>query len=211
MPAMAVPKELHPRVLLAAYASGAFPMPDPEDETQLLWFSPDPRGIMPLGARFHVPRRLAQTIRRGSFACTIDRDFGGVMHACGRREEGTWISQDFLTAYGRLHELGFAHSVEAWPVDDAGLPIVDVASGPAGGAYGVALGGAFFAESMFHSQTDAGKVALVHLVEHLRGRGFLLCDVQWLTPNLTRFGAFEVSRPEYMELLMEAIAARARF
>ncbi len=208
---MPVPSELQPRVLLTAYASGAFPMPDPEDESRLLWFAPDPRGLLPLDERFHISRRLARTIRQGRFACTLDRDFAGVMRACGRRDEGTWISADFLAAYAWLHELGFAHSVEAWPADAAGKAVVDLGVGPVGGAYGVALCGAFFAESMFHTKTDAGKMALVHLVGHLRAKGFSLCDVQWLTPNLERFGAFEIPRAEYMQHLAEALGRQARF
>lgn len=197
-----IPQDLQPRELLAAYASGVFPMPDPDEPGELLWFSPDPRCLLPLDERFHVSRRLAQTLRQGRFVCTIDRDFGGVMRACGRRREGTWINPDFLAAYGQLHRLGFAHSVEAYVSGGAAL---------AGGVYGVAIGGAFFAESMFHRVTDAGKAALVFLVEHLRRQGFLLCDLQWLTPNLARYGACEIRRWEYLDLLARAIGKPVRF
>ena len=198
--------QLGPRRLLAAYASGAFPMPDPDEESEMLWFSPDPRGVMPLDERFHIPRRLGRKIAAGGFVCTIDRAFGAVMRACADRDEGTWISEEFLSAYGRLHELGFAHSVEAWLADEGGR-----GDGPVGGVYGVALGGAFFAESMFHRATDAGKAALVHLVEHLRGAGFGLLDVQWTTPHLRSFGACDVSREEYLSMLAGALATGARF
>jgi len=198
--------ELRPRTLIAAYASGAFPMPDPEDGSRMLWFSPDPRGLLPLDERFHVPRRLQRTIRQGRFVLTIDRAFEAVMRGCAQRKEGTWITRDFIEAYGRLHQLGLAHSVEAWEPDAVGTP-----APPAGGVYGVALGGAFFAESMFHRRTDAGKVALVGLIQHLRRRGFVLCDVQWLTRHLHQFGAYAVPRAEYLSLLSQALAARVHF
>ncbi len=229
-----LPPDLEPAALLTAYASGAFPMPTPDDESDILWYSPDPRALLPLDGRFHVPRRLRQVIRQGRFECTVDRAFPAVMRGCGRREEGTWITAGFLAAYGRLHELGFAHSVEAWPAGgDMGVsPMADDAamdgksnalaagetpvsrtpvSRPVGGVYGVALGGAFFAESMYPRDTDAGKVALVALVEHLRGRGFVLCDVQWLTPHLETFGACELSRAEYLSLLATALGSGASF
>ncbi|MHC4718786.1 MAG: leucyl/phenylalanyl-tRNA--protein transferase, partial [Planctomycetota bacterium] len=201
-----IPPDLAPRALVAAYASGAFPMPHPDDESRILWFSPDPRALLPLDERFHVSRRLQRTIRQGRFVCTVNRAFAEVMAGCARRPEGTWISPQFLTAYTYLHELGVAHSVEAWPAGQEGDP-----AGVAGGIYGVAAGGAFFAESMFHRVTDAGKVALVRLVEHLRRRGFVLCDVQWPTPHLRRFGAFDVSRADYLSLLAEALAAPVSF
>lgn len=227
--------ELSPRMLLAAYASGAFPMPDPDEPDDILWFSPDPRGLLPLDGTFHVARRLARTIRQGRFTCTIDRAFEQVMLACADRPEGSWINDDFLAAYTHLHELGLAHSVEAWEVQrDAhgtGLfarchgvvpanrhgrkPATDSeAIAPkqlAGGVYGVAIGGAFFAESMFHRATDAGKVALVHLVEHLRQRGFLVCDIQWLTDHLKTLGGIEVPRAEYLSQLASAIGKKAQF
>jgi len=201
-----IPPELAPRRLVAAYAAGAFPMPNPDDESEILWFSPDPRALLPLDERFHISRRLARTIRQGRFACTLDRAFAEVMAGCGDRAEGTWISDEFFAAYSRLHELGLAHSVEAWPAGSEGDP-----AGPAGGVYGVSLAGAFFGESMFHRVTDAGKVALVHLVEHLRRRGFLLCDVQWMTPNLRRLGAFEIPRFEYISLLGDALGTKTSF
>ena len=198
--------ELAPRRLLSAYACGAFPMPDAGQPHRMLWYSPDPRAALPLDERFHVTRRLRRTIRSGQFVCTIDRAFRAVMLGCADRQEGSWITEDFLAAYGLLHELGFAHSVEAWETGQG-----PGRGEPAGGIYGVALGGAFFAESMFHRLTDAGKVALARLVEHIRGRGFRLLDVQWATPHLCSFGAYEMPREEYLSLLAEALAARVTF
>jgi leucyl/phenylalanyl-tRNA--protein transferase len=180
-------------------------MPDADRPDEILWFCPEPRGLLPLGGDFHVPRRLGRTVRSGRFVCTADRAFDAVIHLCGVREEGTWISGDFLAAYGLMHRLGLAHSVEAWPADAVGE------GEPAGGVYGVALGGAFFAESMFHTATDAGKVALVHLVERLRAGGFRLLDVQWTTPHLRRFGAYDLPSGEYLARLCSALAAPARF
>jgi len=195
---------LTPRNLILAYAQGLFPM---VEEEELTWFSPDPRGLMPLDDRFHVPRRLGQTIRGGRFACTVDRCFDEVMRLCAERIGGepTWISPEIRIAYGRLHELGLAHSVETWPAGSVGR------GSPVGGLYGVAVAGALFAESMFHTATDAGKVALVYLVERLRARGFALCDVQWTSDHLRRFGAFDVSRAEYRSLLARALVLDCRF
>jgi leucyl/phenylalanyl-tRNA--protein transferase len=195
--------ELSPEKLLWAYSHGVFPM---VDDGRLLWFSPDPRGLLPLDGRFHVSRSLRRTIARGQFECTADTRFAAVMDLCGRRrDEGTWITPEMKVAYGRLHELGFAHSVEAWPAGRTGQ------GQPVGGAYGVSIGGAFFAESMFHRVADAGKVALVYLVERLAGRGFVMCDVQWTTENLRRFGAFDMPRDQYLGMLVRAITADCRF
>jgi len=194
---------LSPERLLWAYAHGVFPM---VEEGRLMWFSPDPRGLMPLDERFHVSRSLRQTIRKGRFECTVDNCFAAVMDFCAERPgEGTWISPEMKIAYGRLHEAGFAHSVEAWPAGRVGE------GDSAGGLYGVAIGGAFFAESMFHRQSDAGKVALVCLVERLKACGFSILDVQWTTPNLRHFGAFDVPRDEYLAMLGRAITAERSF
>ncbi len=201
----AILAQLQPRRLVLAYAQGVFPM---VQEGELSWFCPDPRGLMPLDERFHVARRLARTVRGGRFACTVDRCFDTVVRLCGQRpgasEAETWISPEVRVAYGWLHRLGLAHSVEVWPAGAVG------AGEPAGGLYGVALGGAFFAESMFHRVTDAGKVALVHLVDRLRRGGFALCDVQWTTDNLRRFGAHDLPRAEYLSLLATALSRRGR-
>ncbi len=186
-----------------AYSHGVFPM---VNDGELLWFSPDPRGLLPLDGRFHVSRSLRRTIARGPFECTADTCFAAVMDLCSRRrDEGTWITPEMKVAYGRLHELGFAHSVEVWPAGRIGR------GRPAGGVYGVSIGGAFFAESMFHRVTDAGKAALAHLIDHLRTRGFVLCDVQWLSPHLETLGAFEIPRAEYLSLLATALGSGATF
>lgn len=179
-------------LLLAAYASGWFPMADETGE--LSWYSPDPRGIIPLES-FHVPARLRRVVRQGTFRVVVDAAFEDVIRACALAERepneaGTWISEEIIESYCHLHALGYAHSVEAWKGDEL-----------AGGLYGVALGGAFFGESMFHRVTDASKVALVSLVERLRSRGFTLLDTQWVTPHLRRFGAIEIPRDEYLRRL----------
>jgi len=195
--------ELAPEKLLHAYSHGLFPMIDAGD---LMWFSPDPRGVMPLDHRFHVSRSLRRTINRGVYECTIDACFSDVMELCAERiDDGVWITCEMKIAYAELHALGLAHSVEAWPVGQVGQGV------PVGGVYGVSIGSAFFAESMFHSQTDAGKVALVHLVEHLAARGFVMCDVQWTTENLRRFGAFDMPRIEYFGMMMRAVSNDCRF
>jgi len=189
-------------LLLAAYASGWFPMGD--DEGQIAWYSPDPRGVIPLDG-FHVPARLRRDIRRGAFRVEVNRAFEEVIHACaaaGRDgvERGTWISGEIIETYCALHEQGYAHSVETW----AGDRLV-------GGLYGVALGGAFFGESMFHRATNASKVALAALVERLNARGFLLLDTQWVTEHLKQFGAVEIPRSRYLRQLDAALRVEARF
>jgi leucyl/phenylalanyl-tRNA--protein transferase len=156
------------------------------------WFSPDPRGIIPLDC-FHVPHGLARTLKKKPFEVRINGAFEEVMRACAEREE-TWITDDIVASYVTLHRIGYAHSVEAWK--DGQL---------AGGLYGVAIGGAFFGESMFHRVTDASKVALHALVTQMRERGFMLLDVQWNTEHLATFGAVEISRKEYMRRLHRAI------
>lgn len=196
---MAQPSEpLSVPLLVAAYQAGYFPMG--MDDGQIGWFSPDPRGVLPLEA-FHVSRRLARVLRSGRFAVTIDRDFRRVMRECAAdRDEGTWINDEILDVYGQLHDRRLAHSVEVWA--DGAL---------AGGLYGVCLGGAFFGESMFHRVTDASKVALASLVEHLQACGFLLLDTQWSTPFLETFGAVEIPRDEYLARLEAALGAPCRF
>ncbi len=164
------------------------------------WFSPDPRGIIPIET-FHVPQRLQRLVRSVRFTTTVNRDFVGVMRACAEdRDDGTWMTDELLDAYVGLHHQGLAHSVEVWR---AGVLV--------GGLYGVHLGGAFFGESMFHRETDASKVALVVLVERLRAQGFVLLDIQWVTPHLARFGATEIPRDEYLIRLAGALDVRAIF
>jgi leucyl/phenylalanyl-tRNA--protein transferase len=185
-------------LLVHAYQQGVFPM-GMEDGT-IGWFSPDPRGIIPLET-FHVPQRLQRLVRSDRFTTTINQDFVGVMRACAAdREDGTWMTDELLAAYVGLHHQGLAHSVEVWR---AGVLV--------GGLYGVHLGGAFFGESMFHRETDASKVALVVLVERLRTQGFVLLDIQWVTPHLARFGAVEIPRDEYLIRLATALEVRATF
>lgn len=179
---------LSPESLLTAYRRGLFPMADPFDG-RLAWYDADPRGILPLDG-VHVPRRLRRYMKQFEFA--FDRNFEGVIDGCARPV--TWISKEIREAYVALHRLGHAHSVEAWK--DGRL---------AGGLYGVHVGGAFMAESMFHALSNASGACIVTLVDHLRARGFVLLDIQQVLPNTARFGAVEVSRAEYLRRLGEAL------
>ena len=183
-------------LLLQGYRLGVFPMAMEDDSIE--WFSPDPRAILPL-EDFHVPHVLRRLLRRRVFKTTIDKAFSEVIAACAERED-TWINPEIIESYTRLHELGNAHSVEAWKEGRL-----------AGGLYGVAVGGAFFGESMFHSVTDASKIALVALVEHLRARKFVLLDTQWLTPHLQQFGGIEISRNHYLRILRRAVELPRKF
>src|ERR1051326_1778840 len=164
-------------LLLQGYRLGVFPMA--MEDNSIAWFSPDPRAIIPL-EQFHVPHALPRAARKHSFEIKIDKAFGEVIRACAERED-TWIKSEIIESYEELYALGFAHSVEAW--EEKKL---------AGGLYGVAVGGAFFGESMFHRVSDASKFALVALVERLRAHKFALLDTQWLTPHLKQFGAVEI-------------------
>ena len=189
---------LTPDLLLRAYQAGVFPMADPDEDDAIYWYRPEQRGILALDA-FHVPTNLEKLVRRGVFTVTMDQAFDQVIRACADRAT-TWISDEIIRAYTELHRLGFAHSVECWQ-DDA----------LAGGLYGVALGGAFFGESMFYRVSNASKVALVHLVRHLRTRDFLLLDTQYTTPHLKQFGVQAVPRPAYERRLREALQADVRW
>lgn len=188
---------LDPDLLLNAYASGIFPMA--MQGGHLGWFSPDPRGIIPLDGGFHVPHGLKRALKKCPFEIRINTAFADVMRGCADRRE-TWIDDTIYKSYVRLHYLGQAHSVEAWR--DGQL---------VGGLYGVALGGAFFGESMFSRVPEASKVALVHLVDHLRSRGFVLLDTQWTTPHLRQFGASDIPRREYMARLRRALVVETNF
>jgi leucyl/phenylalanyl-tRNA---protein transferase len=192
------PLPLTPEGVELAYRHGIFPMAD-EQSDEVRWFRPDPRAIIPLDG-LHVSRSLARTIRRAIFEIRIDTDFEGVMRGCADRREGSWISERFIEVYRALHQGGKAHSVEAW--SEGRL---------AGGTYGVALGGAFMAESMFHRVTDASKVALAALVARLRERSFALLDVQYVTPHLESLGAVEITRREYERRLESALKLPRRF
>jgi leucyl/phenylalanyl-tRNA--protein transferase len=193
-----IPGEL----LVSAYSSGWFPMA--VEPGEIRWYSPDPRGVIPLDA-FRISTRLARTWRSGRFSIEVDRQFEDVIRACADEdrdpdEPGSWIDGELIASYCALHERGVAHSVEAW--QDGRL---------VGGLYGVALGGAFFGESMFHRATDASKVALIALVERLRSRGYRLLDTQWVTDHLLQFGAVEIPRRRYLQLLDAALKLDCRF
>jgi leucyl/phenylalanyl-tRNA--protein transferase len=189
---VAVGGDLAPGTLLAAYRSGLFPMP--VERSQLGWWSPDPRGVLPLD-HLRLSKSLRRSLRR--FVVRTDSAFTSVMVRCAdpRRPHG-WITRPFVDAYTGLHDLGWAHSVEAWHDDRL-----------VGGLYGVAVGGLFAGESMFHTETDASKVALVHLVSMLRRHSYRLLDMQWVTPHLSSLGAIEVPRSAYLESLAGALDA----
>jgi leucyl/phenylalanyl-tRNA--protein transferase len=189
-------------LLVSAYTHGWFPMAG--DDAVIRWYSPDPRGIIPLDS-FHIPARLARVVRSRRFEVRIDESFSEVIRACAEAERdpgdsGSWISDEIAESYRALHASGIAHSVETWR--DGKL---------VGGLYGVAIGGAFFGESMFHRATDASKVALVALVDRLRQRGYRLLDTQWVTDHLVQFGAVEIRRAEYLKLLDESLQVSCRF
>jgi leucyl/phenylalanyl-tRNA--protein transferase len=183
-------------LLLEGYCTGIFPMA--MESGEIGWFSPDPRGIIPIDG-FHVPHGLLRTVKKKRYEVRINSAFESVMRACADRSE-TWISEEIIASYINLHRLGFAHSVETWFNEEL-----------VGGLYGVSIAGAFFGESMFHTMTDASKVALFALVERLRDRGFRLLDSQYVTGHLKTFGAVEIPRPEYMRLLKQAIALDCKF
>jgi leucyl/phenylalanyl-tRNA--protein transferase len=198
--------EISPDLMLRAYRAGLFPMAETRRGDRLYWLDPELRGVLPLD-RFHLPRRLRRTVLSGDFTVTTNHDFPGVIAACAAPAEGredTWINPEIERLFGALHRMGHAHSVEVW------LP---AAGGPAlvGGLYGVALGGAFFGESMFSRSRDASKVALVHLVARLRLFGFTLLDAQFQTTHLAQFGCHEVPRQAYKRLLSEAVEEQARW
>ena len=193
---------LDPQTLLSAYSQGAFPMADPDG--RINWYTADPRGILPLD-QFHVPKTLRQFMKKspaeGGFGLRINHDFQATMRACmTARENETWITEELIAAYLQLHRLGFAHSVEC---HQHGALV--------GGLYGVSIGAAFFGESMFHTQRDASKVALVHLVDRLRERGFELLDTQTVTEHLRRFGCTEIPAAHYLVKLKAAITKPRKF
>jgi leucyl/phenylalanyl-tRNA--protein transferase len=184
---------LDPETLLDAYAQGAFPMAD--ESGALAWYTADPRGVIPLDGAFHVPQTLRQLIRQRRFEIRINHDFAATMRACMQtRSDRTWITDDLIAAYVRLHEIGHAHSVEAWRGGRL-----------AGGLYGVSLGAAFFGESMFYHDRDASKVALVALVDRLRERDYKLLDTQTCSEHLKRFGGVEIPEEKYLDQLDKAL------
>jgi len=190
---VAVGADLEPGTLLAGYRAGLFPMPF--DRRRIAWFSPDPRGVVPLDG-LRISRSLRRSMHR--YDVRMDTAFAAVMTACGDpTRSGAWISRDFVKAYTRLHELGWAHSVEIYEPGSGEL---------VGGLYGVHIAGFFAGESMFHRAADASKVSLVHLVRWLNATGGQLLDVQWTTPHLESLGAIDVPRSEYLDRLRRAIA-----
>jgi leucyl/phenylalanyl-tRNA--protein transferase len=194
--------EITPEVLLKAYACGIFPMAENADDPALYWIEPELRGIIPLDA-FHVPARLARTVRAAPFTIVCNRDFEGVIEGCAEPGPGrsrTWINGRIRRLYRKLYDIGHCHTVEAY--DGARL---------VGGLYGVSLGRTFFGESMFHRARDASKLALVHLVARLRAGGFRLLDTQFVTPHLKSFGATEVQRRQYHKMLADALVGEADF
>lgn len=191
---MATP--IPPDLLLTAYREGVFPMAVAPGEIR--WFSPDPRGVIPLDT-FHVPHGTKRNIRDPAWTVKIDSAFGEVVKSCAERDE-TWIDDTILASYQALFDRGYAHSVEVWR--DGSL---------AGGLYGVAIGRAFFGESMFHRVTGASKVALARLVEIMKANRFQLLDIQWLTPHLETFGAIEIPRALYLKSLRRALSAEVEF
>jgi leucyl/phenylalanyl-tRNA--protein transferase len=190
--------DLRPERLIDAYRRGIFPFFD--EDSPILWWSPDPRAVFEMDG-LRTSRRLARTVRSGRFEVTFDRDFSRVIRGCARGpDEGVWITPDMIAAYTRLHRLGHAHSVEAW--HDGEL---------AGGVYGVTIGGLFAGESMFTRVTDASKVALARLMGHLRERGFVLFDVQFLNAHTSSLGAVEIPRRDYLARLRAAIRLPVSF
>ncbi|MEO0328567.1 MAG: leucyl/phenylalanyl-tRNA--protein transferase [Pseudomonadota bacterium] len=194
--------EITPTVLLKAYACGIFPMAESSDDPGMFWVEPERRGILPLD-EFHVPKSLKKTIRKDRFNVTYDTRFPQVIEACAAvtsERRSTWINQRIITLYCDLFEMGYANSIECWLEGEL-----------VGGLYGVRLGRAFFGESMFSRATDASKVALVHLVYQMRKSGFVLLDTQFTTSHLERFGAREIEREFYQEMLDEALKEEAHF
>jgi leucyl/phenylalanyl-tRNA--protein transferase len=190
-------KTLDADFVVMAYCHGYFPMADARSG-RISWYSPDPRAIIPL-EDFNISRSLKQALRKRIFDIRIDTAFDQVIRSCAGREE-TWISNEIISVYTELHRRGLAHCVESWHNGKL-----------AGGLYGVAIGGAFFGESMFSHMTNASKVALVHLVDRLKRRGFRLLDTQFMNEHMRQFGALEISRASYLKLLAEAIVVATTF
>ena len=194
--------EITPEVLLKAYACGIFPMAESADDNALYWIEPEQRGVIPLD-RFHIPARLARTVRADRYTVAVNRNFAAVIEGCAAPQPGrgrTWINSRIRNLYRKLHERGHCHSIEVYDGDTL-----------VGGLYGVTLARAFFGESMFHVSRDASKVALVHLIARLRAGGFTLLDTQFVTDHLKIFGAREIPRRDYHKLLEAALIGEANF
>lgn len=190
--------DLTPELLLRAYAMGVFPMAESRDDPSIYWIDPDDRGILPLD-RFHISRSLSKRLRQNPWRVSVNEDFRGTVLGCADREE-TWINAEILSLYEALHDMGFAHSLELWDGEEL-----------IGGTYGVALGTAWFGESMFSRRRDASKVALAYLTHRLRAGGFTLFDTQFITPHLASLGGVEIPRDDYQALLKKALQSRAVF
>lgn len=188
--------ELTPDLILQAYANGVFPMAESREDESLFWVDPKERGILPLDG-FHISRSLARLIRQDRYRVTLNRDFAGVMEGCADRPE-TWINATIFNLYGELHDMGFGHSVELWEEDRL-----------VGGTYGLALGTAFFGESMFSRVPSASKIVLAYLVARLRLTGFTLFDTQFLTEHLASLGGIEIPRSDYQRMLRKSLETRA--
>ncbi len=182
-----------PNVVIHAYTQGYFPMAHPDEGNDIFWHLPENRGIIPLDNRFNINKNLARLYKKGKFELKQNHDFEAVIWNCSQRDD-TWISQEIIEIYCQLNERGVAHSFETWL--DGKL---------VGGLYGLAIGKVFFGESMFHTVTDASKIALIYLVETLRKKGFKLLDSQYLNDHIKQFGAYEISHDDYLKLLYEAL------
>lgn len=196
-----------PELVLKAYAYGVFPMAKSRNDTEVFWVQPKLRGVLPLD-QFHLSRSLRRTMRRGTFRVTVDTDFAGVMEGCAESKEGrldTWINDHIVDLFIHLHEAGLAHSIEVWRDDAEAAPLL------VGGLYGLAMGSAFFGESMFSRTTDASKVALTNLAAILIKGGFTLLDTQFLTDHLKSFGAIEIPQKDYLAQLGAALARKGEF
>ena len=192
--------EITPELLLKAYSIGVFPMAEEHDDPDIFWVDPRMRGILPLDG-FHISRRLKRTVRSGFFDVTLNTDFNAVIEACAEAADDrprTWINNRIIELYTSLNQMGHAHSVECWREGEL-----------VGGLYGVSLGGVFFGESMFTRKRDASKVALVHLMFRMKAGGFSIVDTQFITKHLTQFGAVEIPRLRYREMLADALSIRA--
>ncbi len=197
-----VDSQITPQILLKAYSVGLFPMAESADDPTIYWVEPEMRGVMPIDG-FHTPRSLKKALNKGTYDITYNEAFNAVVKNCAASAEGreqTWINDTIRLLYSELHDLGHAHSVEVWYEDQL-----------VGGLYGVSLGRAFFGESMFSRRSNASKVALVHLVERLKERGFVLLDTQFNTEHLTQFGTQDVPRDEYEKMLQVALIGDAQF
>lgn len=188
--------EITPELIIRAYRAGIFPMAEDAEDEDLFWVSPEMRGIIPLDG-FHLSTSLRKAIRKSGFVVKVDTDFEAIIDGCAQPDDGresTWINNTIRSVYGELFRRGVVHTVEVWDGDDL-----------VGGLYGLAIGGAFFGESMFHRKTNASKMAMAHLVERLKAGGFVLLDTQFLTPHLASLGGVEIPREQYEERLAEAL------